>query len=112
VADIGEEIALGAVRRFGRELGIERRLLGEFAVGDELHGAGHAQRRAIHRTLRLRARAHPLVVPGHVPQPKFHIVNRAILQMTLVGHRDGGLIVGVYQIQQPRAREPLRSPSP
>ena len=56
VADVGEEVALGAIGRFGRELGVERRLLGELAVGDELHGAGHAQRRAVRRRARLGAR--------------------------------------------------------
>ena len=39
VAHVREEIALRPVRGLGGELGIERRLLGQLAVGHELHRA-------------------------------------------------------------------------
>jgi hypothetical protein len=59
VAQVGEKAALGAIGRFGRELGVERGLFGELAVGDELHRAGQAQRRAVCGAFGLaRARIH------------------------------------------------------
>ncbi len=81
VAQVGEEVALGAVGGFRRELGIEGGLLGVLAVRDELGGARDAQRRAIGRPVGLGARAHPFVVPGLVPHAKFHIVRGAALKM-------------------------------
>ena len=43
VADVGEKIALGAIRGLGAELGIQRGLFGELAVADVDDGAGDAR---------------------------------------------------------------------
>ncbi len=51
-------------------------LLGEFAIGDELHRAGQSQRRAVGGAFGLAARAHPFVVSGLVPDTKFQVRGR------------------------------------
>ena len=84
VAHVREKIALGAVRRFRGELGVERGLLGEFAVGDELHRAGQPDGRAVRIALGLAAQPHPFVMPVLVPHAKFHVVHGAIASQMIV----------------------------
>ena len=63
------------------------------------------KRRAVRGTLRLRARAHPFVMPGLVQRAKFHVVDRAVLEVIHHDLLDHGAVLGMDQRLDRSTRE-------
>ena len=104
MAHVREEIALGAIGGLGRELGIERRLLGELAVGHELHGSCDPGRFAGGVALGEGPKAHPFVMSRLVTEADFRVAEGA--QGEMIGeHFFRPLdVLGMHERPKPIAR--------